>query len=611
MTSEVISHSGLHLALDDHAQIVILRGADVDDLDWSRVKTAFGGKVLKTSLGEFLQVEPGHFEAQASWLTVWQRENHVITWDPQVPKLLMQIRNGTQAFQELLLSNPDRHKGESISVPGLRTQLTVEQIENVLCLLDMPSGSNFSVPGAGKTLTTLSLWAINREQNRADKLLVVCPRSAFESWEWELSNSFSFSASISRYVGGPVDVTADVILVNFEQLENSAKLSMFERFVQSQNVHLVIDEAHRIKGGGRSVRWRACRTLSELANRVDVLTGTPMPNGPADLQALFAVTWPKLSRRQLKPESLSKMKRKTSFVRTTKAELGLPPVKLQTVMGEPTELHQQILDALRDRYAGIFDMSISESQNLARKGRAVMTMLAATTNPGLLVRKEFNEIEFGLTWPPLEIQQDESLGNLIGNYLKHEVPWKFEFVVDKVGQLAKENRKVIVWSSFVGNIAALKRYLGKFEPAVVYGGTNAQQRESEILRFRNDPNCLVLITNPQTLGEGISLHMQCNDAIYLDRTYNAGLYLQSLDRIHRLGLAPDVETNVTFLNTRSSIDIRVSQRLEVKIANLSRFLDDESLVAASIPTADELAAEDLLGLTPSDLADIYDYVNLK
>lgn len=611
MTSQTAMHQGLHLDLDDLSQVVILRGVDVDDLDWSRVKAAFAGMCFRTSIGEFLQVEPSHFESQASWLTVWQREGRAVTWDPQVPPLLAQIRSGTQAFHELLVSNPDRHKGESLSIPGLRKRLTVEQIENVLCLLDMPNGSNFSVPGAGKTLTTLSLWAVNRNGNAANKLLVICPRSAFESWEWELSDSFTFNASVIRYSGGPVDTTADVVLVNFEQLENSAKLSMFERFVGSQNVHLVIDEAHRIKGGGRSVRWRACRTISELADRVDVLTGTPMPNGPADLQALFAVTWPKLSRRQLNADALSKMKRKTSFVRTTKAELGLPPVNLKTVIGEPTVLHQQILDALRDRYAGIFDLSITESQNLARKGRAVMSMLAATSNPGLLVRKEFNEIEYGLTWPPLDIQQDESLGNLIGNYLKHEIPWKFQFVVDQVGQLAAEHRKVIIWSSFVGNIAALKRYLTKFEPAVVYGGTIQQERELEISRFRSDPNCMVLLTNPQTLGEGISLHMECNDAIYLDRTYNAGLYLQSLDRIHRLGLAPDVETNVTFLTTNSSIDVRIAQRLEVKIANLSLFLDDESLISASIPTADELAAEDLLGLTREDLDDIYNYVNLK
>ena len=45
----------------------------------------------------------------------------------------------------------------------------------------------------------------------------------------------------------------------------------------------------------------------------------------------------------------------------------------------------------------------------------------------------------------------------------------------------------------------------------------------------------VLLANPQAMSEGISLHLECHDAIWLDRTYNAGQYLQGIDRIHRLG----------------------------------------------------------------------------
>ena len=36
-------------------------------------------------------------------------------------------------------------------------------------------------------------------------------------------------------------------------------------------------------------------------------------------------------------------------------------------------------------------------------------------------------------------------------------------------------------------------------------------------------------------SEGISLHKVCKRALYLDRTYNAAQYLQSRDRIHRIG----------------------------------------------------------------------------
>ena len=45
----------------------------------------------------------------------------------------------------------------------------------------------------------------------------------------------------------------------------------------------------------------------------------------------------------------------------------------------------------------------------------------------------------------------------------------------------------------------------------------------------------ILIANPKKGGEGISLHYECSNAIYIDRSYDAGKYLQSRDRIHRVG----------------------------------------------------------------------------
>ena len=85
-------------------------------------------------------------------------------------------------------------------------------------------------------------------------------------------------------------------------------------------------------------------------------------------------------------------------------------------------------------------------------------------------------------------------------------------------------------------------------------------------KFRNQDDCFVLLTNPQTLGEGISFHHVCNQAIYLDRTYNAGQYLQSLDRIHRLGLPKDTKTFIYLLTTENSIDNRK------KITNINRLI---------------------------------------
>ena len=76
--------------------------------------------------------------------------------------------------------------------------------------------------------------------------------------------------------------------------------------------------------------------------------------------------------------------------------------------------------------------------------------------------------------------------------------------------------------------------------------------------------------------------MACHNAIYLDRSYVSTHYLQSIDRIHRLGLPQDQETNIFVYRSRApaeigSIDMSVSRRLTEKIRNMQALLDDPDL----------------------------------
>lgn len=601
----------LHLSVSKSGLIEAHRGPDVQDLDWARLQTAFGVSSGAISKALHVNVEPLIFESRLSWLKIWANEGKTVSIDPSVTELVKAIRSESARFAELLEASPDRFVGQHVDQKGLLKTLTLEQEENILCLLDMPNGANFSVPGAGKTLTTLALAALLRSQQGFSRHLVVCPRSAVAAWREENQESFSTPVNFEFFSGGLIDSRTQLLVVNFEQLENPEKLRNLSLWLSSQKSHLVIDEAHRIKGGGKSVRWRACRKLSEVADRVDLLTGTPMPNGPEDLIALFQVAWPRLGRSVVNGQKVKKFQRKTVFVRTTKSELKLPAVDLHILKEPPSPIQGQIIDALRDRYNGIFGLSQLEGQALSKRGKAVMSLLVASTNPGLLISREFSEIEFGFSWPPYDVSKDHSLSHLIRDYLNVEVPWKYKKAIELAARYNAEGKKVIIWSSFVGNLAAMKAYAKKFEPAVVYGSVPQEERDYEIERFKNDPRCSVLLTNPQTLGEGISLHRECNVAIYLDRTFNAGQYLQSVDRIHRLGLPDKTTTSIFFLQTEGSIDTRVSARLDKKIAALADFLEDDSLTTSAIPTSDELVGEEALGLSDEDFAEIMSYLGRK
>lgn len=598
----------LRISLEDDDNVVIVAGDDVSADEW-RTLVLFWATDFVTPLAvRRLDVSMTTFIDKLSWLKeVWKSRGGTYDVSPEVITQAKKFKDGSQAFRILRTQSSKRHSNQLVEVPNLipSRKLTARQQENILYLLDMENGANFSVPGAGKTLTALCVWQILKSQGTVDKLLVVCPRSAFEAWQDEPVDSFGLKGITEVYSGTILAEETQICLVNYEQLENQTRLDYLRNWLAKNSASLVIDEAHRIKAGRNSVRWNAVRTLSTLAKRVDILTGTPMPQGPQDLKALFSAAWPKLSKSDLDERTLPLLSRNTVFVRTTKGELELPKADLVTISQEPSELQNEILRALQDRYVGINFLSISEAKNLAKRGKAVMTMLAAATNPGLLSgNKEFAHYEFGFSWPPKAISSDKQLTDLIDEYLKHEVPWKFKYVALRAAELAKAGEKVLVWSNFIGNLASLKGVLKKFQPAVVYGNVAQEDRAKELHRFRTDPNCTVLLSNPQTLGEGVSLHQVCHNEIFVDRSYNAGLYLQAVDRIHRLGLAPGQKTTIELLVSKGTIDERVSSRLATKVNALSNFLQDEHLVKTAIPQGDELSPEDVLGLNDDDFDDI-------
>ena len=116
---------------------------------------------------------------------------------------------------------------------------------------------------------------------------------------------------------------------------------------------------------------------------------------------------------------------------------------------------------------------------------------------------------------------------------------------------------------------------------------------------------MVLLSNAATLGEGISLHQVCNDAVYIDRDFAAGRYLQSLDRIHRLGLKPETKTRITILVSSNTIDELIESRLAIKLQFLGGILDDASV--RELADLEEEVSESV-GMNSSDIHELLSYL---
>lgn len=283
------------------------------------------------------------------------------------------------------------------------------------------------------------------------------------------------------------------------------------------------------------------------------------------------------------------------FVRTPKTALELPETKFEVVREPMRPIQSAIYQALVGEYRSSFVLPDRGRYEMQRLGRIVMYLLEAATNPMLLTAGSDSGDDPAFLHPPIELHGGEPLADLLARYGSFELPWKYQRVEQIIGTAATRGQKVLVWSSFVRNLKALARRVDRYQPAIVHGGVPSDDmaaedevsREKEFDRFRYDPNCTVLFANPAACGEGVSLHHWCHHAVYLDRTFNAGHFLQSQDRIHRLGLAQDVVTRFTLLISAGSIDDTVDGRLVDKVEALARLMDDPGLVRIALPASDE------------------------
>jgi len=601
----------LGISLIDDNLVSITRGVGVDDATWQEVCSWWNAST-SAHIDDSFHIEMHTFLLRIEYLrSVWSRNGSRSFQITEVLKnRILNARASQVRLENLLQSERELHSIE-LGELGLARSLTEEQLENVSRLVMMENGANFSVPGAGKTFCQLVVWRWLNIRGNVGNLLVICPRSAFEAWSAEPGLSFTQPPQAQTFGFEPIQPRTEILISNYEQLENDQKLGRLRRWVLDNQSLIVLDEAHRLKGGAGSVRWRACRELVADAPRVDLLTGTPMPQSFEDLRNLLALSWSEIPRSFFSDARLQSLKRGSMFVRTTKTELNLPDLKVVEERLPPGRIQEQIYSALRRMYVGQFSLSSADESALGRRGRAVMSLIAAATNPGLLMGLSVEDSYLNLQWPPREVQSSEKLMNVLASYAENEMPPKYQWVSRFVDVASRENRKVLVWSTFVGNLRALQRLLAPYDPVMIHGATPLDDREREIQRFRNDPSCSVLITNPQTLGEGISLHQVCHDAVYVDRSYNAGLYLQSIDRIHRLGLSPEQETRVFLLSTEGTIDQRVSLRLEAKIRRLAAAMDDSDLVRVSLPD-EELILDSaaVLGIDSIDLDDLFEHLRV-
>lgn len=554
---------------------------------------------------QIFDVELDDFLVNLRELARWPADDDDVQWQPELLALLEGNVADASVVEQRLVTATDAYIEPPALGGGWSAPLTEFQRRDLGKLLQMSHGANFSVPGAGKTRVGLAVFQARRDEGTATRMLVVCPKAAFESWMSETEACYATATPRVAIMDSGTPPIADIVLVNYERLPGSWPALL--QWLHAQPAIVVLDEAHRMKMGSAGTWGAACLTLGPYASRRLILSGTPAPNGVRDLENLMSFVWPGQGRAAVARAVTGNDMRTASnllrplFVRTTKAELQLPPVTTSVRRLDLPPLHRELYNALlgqmSDRWRG-------GEQDAEALGRVVLYLLMAATTPALLATGASRYEPLPYRVPPLQPPIGSTLSELMRDLPHYELSPKYKEVLSIVSANAAHNRKTLIWSTFVRNLKSLELLLAAYSPAVVHGGT--EDRQDQLKRFREDPSCTVLLSNPATLGEGVSLHHECHDAVYIDRDFAAGRFLQSLDRIHRLGLTPGTQTRITVLVAEQTIDELVEQRLAAKLRFMGGILDDPAVLQLS--DLDEEPTESV-GMDVSDLQALVTYLS--
>lgn len=448
---------------------------------------------------------------------------------------------------------------------GFDRSLTINQITNLEKIAMLPGAATFSVPGAGKTTEALAFFFVNSEPT--DKLLIVAPKNAFGAWDEQLEVCEpNCKDKICRLRGGEaiikslVDSRPRFSIITYDQLPR-VKSTIVE-MLSSGRYFVFLDESHRIKGG--KTRAEAVLEIAHLPYRKLIMSGTPMPQSPKDLVPQFRFLYPSKDVDENTVIDLIQ----PLYVRTTKGQLGIPEITHKVVTVKMSELQRNIYNTLKSETKRQLNPMITDSSRyeLRRIGKCIMKVMQFVSNPSLL-----------------SLDMNYVFDHRVGEALLESDGPKIEYVCKRTRELAYNGKKVIIWSSFIQNVELLALRLSDLGAVFIHGKVDAgdeneeDTREGKIKRFHDDPCCMVMVANPAACSEGISLHKVCQNAIYLDRSFNAANYLQSEDRIHRLGLAADAKPVVEYVECENSIDQVIRERLTYKVNIMADALNDSSL----------------------------------
>ncbi len=460
--------------------------------------------------------------------------------------------------------------------------------------------------GLGKTVQVCGL--LNADPS-IRKVLISSPLSVKRVWLDELTRWLVEPRMIGIATAKQFPET-EIVLIHHDVL---AKHAAVMRTIAWDLI--VVDEAHLLRSrsaqrtralfGTQNAR-KVIPQAPVTARRRVALTGTPIPNRPAELWPVLnwldPIRWSSFwgfAKRYAGAhegrygwdfsgathlDELQQELRSTCMIRRLKTEVltELPPKTRQIVVLDPDDMDEDARAVLR-----------AES-DVAKKHETLLASLRE------LVASASDD-EYKAQSAKLAAAQRLAFEEMA--QARHDVAVaKAPYVARHVSDLLDSNGKVAVWAHHHDVIDALATELAEHQPAIIDGRTSQADRGEAVERFQTIDSCRVFIGSITAAGTGITLTASSN-AVFAELDWVPGNMSQAEDRHHRIGQQDALLVQHVVVD--GSIDRRMVDLLVEKQLVADKALDRE-VKGIAVP-ADQMVQDtrsDTRPVTPDhDLSD--------
>ncbi|KAG9294994.1 hypothetical protein G9A89_017788 [Geosiphon pyriformis] len=467
--------------------------------------------------------------------------------------------------------------------------------------------------GLGKTIQVISYLSILFHENKYHPYLIVVPKSTAINWVREF-RKWAPDMKVVEYHGETAnrDVIEKYELYPFPEIKDRDEkplrchvvITTYETMTASPAIFqrvpiwqvLIVDEAHRLKGGTNSQLFQTLKSRLEVRQSI-LLTGTPLQNNIEELFNLMNFLGledfhdPRLMAQEYEEFSKEKLdelheKLKPYFLRRTKEQvLGFLPPKAEIIVPVAmTSLQKKLCKEILAKNVELLK-TITSKATVAKQRKmslqnVLMEVRKVLCHPYLMPGIEDTTIE------------DDAIihKNLV------EASGKLILLQKMLPKLKAKGNRVLIFSQF-------KMLLDIFEDFVIKegwkyvrldGDISGDERQDRIDSFQaDDSNIFIFLLT--TRAGGVGLNLTGADTVFIyDPDFNPHADMQALSRVHRIG--QEKKVLVFRFVTRSSAEERILQIGKRKLVLdhlIVEKMEEENLGANDVESVLRFGAEAL------------------